>query len=157
MRLPSGGGFFMVKFKTFSLTVCILLLMFLCIGLAAPAAALAVPVDNSSILTPPPGQEAEEEEEPQETIELTCQYPALKNPAGKIFEYEVQIAYKNGPRYAMMYGVPPVKCEKCGEESVFAAIKCEKCDKIFFPGTVEGKYEDKCPECGYSPTEEAEK
>jgi uncharacterized membrane protein len=89
----------MVKFKTLSVTLCILLLALLCIGLAAPAAAFAVPVDNSSILTPPPGQE--EEEGPKETLELTCQYPALKNPAGSIFEYEVQIAYKNGeePKY----------------------------------------------------------
>ena len=88
----------MVKFKTLSVTLCILLLTILCIGLAAPAAAFAVPADNSSVLRPPPGQE---EEGPQESLEFTCQYPALKNPAGKIFEYEVQIAYKGGdePKY----------------------------------------------------------
>ena len=88
----------MVKFKTLSLTLCILLLTLFCIGLAAPAAAFAVPADNSSTFTPPPSQE---EEGPQETLEFTCQFPALKNPAGKIFEYEVQIAYKGGeePKY----------------------------------------------------------
>lgn len=88
---------------------------------------------------------------------VKCNNPQCSHEYEMDREEYAQIAYKNGPRYAMMYGVPPIKCEKCGEESVFAATKCEKCGKVFFPGTVEGKYEDKCPACGYSPTEEAEK
>ena len=33
-------------------------------------------------------------------------------------------------------------------------VKCNnpKCGKVFFPGTVEGKAEDTCPGCGYSPS-----
>lgn len=49
--------------------------------------------------------------------------------------------------------VPPMKCEQCGEDSVFRAVKCEECGKVFFPGTVEGSYQDKCPDCGYSKLE----
>jgi phage FluMu protein Com len=64
-------------------------------------------------------------------------------------------ALKNGPDYAVRFGVFPIKCPKCGEESVFEAIKCEKCGKVFFPGSVEGKFNDKCPGCGYSKEEEA--
>jgi phage FluMu protein Com len=69
-------------------------------------------------------------------------------------EYQA-ITMKQGGRYVMMYGVPAIKCPKCNEESVYAATKCEKCGKIFFPGSVEGAIEDKCPGCGYSKTEEA--
>ncbi len=78
-------------------------------------------------------------------------------------EYQIdKIVYREfvdteGGRMAAMYGAPPMKCEKCGENSVFAAIKCEKCGKVFFPGTVEGESEDKCPECGFSKNEEMKK
>ena len=67
------------------------------------------------------------------------------------------IAFKNGPRFAAQFGALPVKCPKCGEESVFEAIKCEKCGKVFFAGAVEGPYDDKCPGCGFSKKEEAAK
>jgi phage FluMu protein Com len=67
------------------------------------------------------------------------------------------LVYKNDPRAVMMYGAQPLKCPKCGENSVFAAIKCEKCGKVFFPGTVEGQFDDKCTGCGYSKKEEMSK
>jgi len=55
-------------------------------------------------------------------------------------------------------GTPlPMKCEKCGEESVVAAVKCEKCGEIFIRGTVKGKMMDTCPKCGYSATLERRK
>ncbi len=50
--------------------------------------------------------------------------------------------------------VPPIPCPQCGEDSCFRAIKCEKCGKVFFPNTVEARFEDKCPDCGYSELEE---
>lgn len=88
----------MTQFKTIGLTLCTLLLISLCIGLVAPAIATAMPAHTTSMAELPPGQA---EEGPQESIELKCQYPALKNPAGSIFEYEVEVAYKNGeePKY----------------------------------------------------------
>ena len=46
---------------------------------------------------------------------------------------------------------PALVCEECGEESVYAAVKCGECGIVFFKG-VSGpsEYSDKCPECGYS-------
>jgi ribosomal protein L40E len=49
---------------------------------------------------------------------------------------------------------PPLICEKCGEQSVFRAMQCKKCGKIFFMEAVSEDYPDKCPECGYSRIEE---
>jgi predicted Zn-ribbon and HTH transcriptional regulator len=48
-------------------------------------------------------------------------------------------------------------CQKCSEESIFKAVKCEKCGLVFFSGSVRGDYTDRCPECGYSETEESRK
>ncbi len=52
---------------------------------------------------------------------------------------------------------PPMVCEKCGEESVFRAEKCEKCDAVFFYEAVAEDLPDRCIECGYSAIEEKRK
>jgi len=55
---------------------------------------------------------------------------------------------------------PPLVCEKCGKESIYRAEKCEnpKCGIIFFRGAAgRGEFADKCPECGYSRSEELRK
>ena len=53
---------------------------------------------------------------------------------------------------------PPLVCKKCGEESIYRAEKCEKCGIIFFRGAAgRGEFADKCPECGYSISEELRK
>jgi len=54
--------------------------------------------------------------------------------------------------------IPPLPCKQCGEESVFRAVKCEKCGHIFIYGASgAGDFGDRCPECGYSKTEEMRK
>ena len=52
----------------------------------------------------------------------------------------------------------PIACKKCGKESVFRAVKCEKCQAVFFYvfGSVED-YADRCPGCGFSKLVEASK
>jgi len=72
-------------------------------------------------------------------------------------EYNTFVMNNGGPRQFMMSSAVPMKCPKCGEESAFKAEKCAKCGKIFFLGTVEGKAQDTCPGCGYSPSEAAAK
>ena len=67
-------------------------------------------------------------------------------------EYTAFVRSNGGPHQFVMNGGVPMKCPKCSEDSVFRAMKCEKCGKVFFPGTVEGKAEDTCPSCGYSPS-----
>lgn len=47
-------------------------------------------------------------------------------------------------------GTPPLACRECGEESVFEAVKCDKCSLIFEKGSVPDKLGDTCPKCGYS-------
>ena len=46
--------------------------------------------------------------------------------------------------------VPGMECEECGEESVFAAAKCDKCGHVFFKSGAGRDYNDRCPECGTS-------
>lgn len=41
-------------------------------------------------------------------------------------------------------------CPKCNQNTVFNAVKCEKCGKIFFYDASPGGTRDTCPECGYS-------
>jgi predicted RNA-binding Zn-ribbon protein involved in translation (DUF1610 family) len=45
-------------------------------------------------------------------------------------------------------------CPQCGQNTVYSAIKCDKCGKIFFFHPTDG---DKCPECGYSRNAERKK
>ena len=49
---------------------------------------------------------------------------------------------------------PALVCKECGEETVYRAEKCPECGAIFFLGSVRGDYQDRCPECGYSKTEQ---
>ena len=51
---------------------------------------------------------------------------------------------------AMSMSVPALICEKCSEESLYKAFKCQKCELIFEGGAKRGDYEDRCPKCGYS-------
>jgi uncharacterized OB-fold protein len=52
---------------------------------------------------------------------------------------------------------PAMTCEKCGKETVYRAVKCEKCGHVFYRGTVPNDYFDRCPECGFSFTEQKRK
>ncbi len=48
---------------------------------------------------------------------------------------------------------PALVCQKCGKESLFWAVKCESCGKMFFYGVVPSDFSDRCPDCKYSKTE----
>jgi hypothetical protein len=48
---------------------------------------------------------------------------------------------------------PALVCQKCGKESLFWAVKCENCGKMFFYGVVPSDFADRCPNCKYSKTE----
>ena len=50
-----------------------------------------------------------------------------------------------------------IPCRDCGELSACRAVKCEDCGLVFFCGSVYADFEDRCPECGYSETEELKK
>jgi hypothetical protein len=55
-------------------------------------------------------------------------------------------------------GAPALICKKCGKESLFQAVKCEKCQNISFYGFGgPTDYADRCSKCGFSKLEEAAK
>lgn len=58
--------------------------------------------------------------------------------------------YVQEHRNALSLSAPSLVCEKCGEESVYRAVRCQKCGLIFSIGSVAGDFSDKCPQCGYS-------
>jgi phage FluMu protein Com len=47
----------------------------------------------------------------------------------------------------------PLTCQKCGQDGVRKAFKCEKCGEVFFANSVQGDLEDRCPKCKYSAIE----
>jgi hypothetical protein len=54
----------------------------------------------------------------------------------------------------MAFGLP-VKCQKCGQDGIRKAFKCQnpKCGEVFFAYSVPNDYEDRCPRCKSSVTE----
>lgn len=48
---------------------------------------------------------------------------------------------------------PPLTCKECGKDSVYRAVKCEKCGTVFFYGADPDDYQDRCTKCGYSKRE----
>jgi len=54
---------------------------------------------------------------------------------------------------------PPLVCNKCKQESIYAAEKCQnpQCGIVFFRGSVRGDLPDRCPKCKQSATEESRK
>jgi phage FluMu protein Com len=47
----------------------------------------------------------------------------------------------------------PLKCEKCSQNAVRKAFKCEKCGEVFFANSVPADFEDRCPKCKHSATD----
>jgi phage FluMu protein Com len=47
----------------------------------------------------------------------------------------------------------PLTCQKCGQDAVRKAFKCEKCGEVFFANSVQGDLEDRCPKCKHSAIE----
>ncbi|MBN1507719.1 MAG: hypothetical protein JW955_12785 [Sedimentisphaerales bacterium] len=61
-----------------------------------------------------------------------------------------------GGATAMMF-TPPLTCKKCGKNMVFKAEKCPNCGEIFFTGSVPNDFQDRCPKCKHSKTEDSRK
>lgn len=81
---------------------------------------------------------------------------------GETFEMEYNDYLENIPQNTgrmemgrMEMGPPVLTCEKCGQDSAYKAIQCEKCQAVFEPGSVPRDMADRCPECDYSKIEES--
>ena len=68
------------------------------------------------------------------------------------FRDQLRAYIKSNPEIS---DLPALVCDKCGQRSVFKAIKCKKCDNFFFKGEAGASdYSDRCTKCKFSPTEE---
>ena len=57
-------------------------------------------------------------------------------------------------QHPMTMATPGLICEKCGEESLYRAEKCPKCDLVFETGSMGARdFADRRPKCGYSAME----
>ena len=49
---------------------------------------------------------------------------------------------------------PPLTCKECGKKSIYRAIKCENCGKVFFRNVAgPDDHPDRCPHCNHSAEE----
>ncbi len=46
----------------------------------------------------------------------------------------------------------PLTCQKCGQDGILKAYKCEKCGEIFRENSVPNDLPDRCPKCKHSAT-----
>ncbi len=74
-------------------------------------------------------------------------------------EYQIDKAdyFKYIQEHARGPVLPPLVCEKCGQQGAYRAVKCPKCETVFFHGGVRGDFDDRCLKCGHSKTEEKRK
>ena len=83
-------------------------------------------------------------------IWVKCRNPQCQ--AGYKMRYKdyLECIEKHGKEHPETVGWPPVVCQKCGQKSVYLAVKCEKCGFVFEAGWKDGDYSDRCPKCGFS-------
>lgn len=72
-------------------------------------------------------------------------------------EYAEIVRNIQSPGMMMPGAAMAVPCQECGQETAYRAFKCEKCGTIAYMGGVPNDFMDRCPECGYSATEEQRK
>lgn len=85
---------------------------------------------------------------------VMCNNPACKATYEiDLKDYYTELQEKAQANPAIMSGTPPLTCKECGEESLFRAVKCEKCGHVFFYGNP-ADFDDRCPECGFSKIED---
>ena len=94
-------------------------------------------------------------------IRVKCNNPACKaeyqmdrkDYLESLQEYQLRLGRQHPS--PMGISILPLVCNRCEEESVYKALKCENCEMVFFPGLGErGDFKDRCPECGYSKMEQ---
>ena len=72
-------------------------------------------------------------------------------------EYYKQLDEKAKANPSPMPIAHPLTCQKCGQDGIQKAFKCEQCGETFRAGSVPADFEDRCPSCKYSKTEATRK
>jgi DNA-directed RNA polymerase subunit RPC12/RpoP len=85
------------------------------------------------------------------------QYLCINPKCGNAFEAGREVLNRLQEEGISQAEMPPMKCPKCGEDSAYVAIKCEKCGNVFIPNYENPKEYDKCPKCGFSKREQTQK
>jgi hypothetical protein len=95
--------------------------------------------------------------DPKEMMWVKCANP----DCGAEYEMSKQEYHKTAQEkinLADLFQKPALVCNECGEESIYKAFKCPKCGKVsFWGGAGRDDFQDRCPECGYSETEDVRK
>lgn len=89
-----------------------------------------------------------------ETIWAKCSNPSCDA------EYEIDKKgyYLYMQEHKIGFSIPPMPCKECKQESLYRAVKCPSCDRVFYYGAAQGEdHPDRCPHCDYSETEEQRK
>ncbi len=72
-------------------------------------------------------------------------------------QYYKEINEKVTANAAAMMLTPPLTCQKCQKNLAFLAEKCPNCGEVFFSGSVQNDYPDRCPKCKHSAVEDSRK
>jgi phage FluMu protein Com len=70
------------------------------------------------------------------------------------YHREMQVKAQANPSLMM---APLLTCQKCSQDAVVRAIKCEKCGEVFREGAVRDDFPDRCPKCKHSHVEATRK
>jgi predicted Zn-ribbon and HTH transcriptional regulator len=68
-------------------------------------------------------------------------------------EYYQQVKEKGAANPSPIPVTLPLTCQKCGQDAVVKAFKCEKCGEVSKLNSVPADYEDRCPKCKHSAIE----
>ncbi len=69
-------------------------------------------------------------------------------------EMREQMNRMGGGGPMMMMSTPRFVCPECNQQSAYRAMVCEQCDSMFISTPQSEDFYDRCPECGFSKTEE---
>jgi hypothetical protein len=72
-------------------------------------------------------------------------------------EYYKTIQEKAAANATAMMFTPPLPCPKCQKNMAFLADKCPNCGEVFVLGSVPNDFQDRCPKCKHSKTEDSRK
>jgi Zn finger protein HypA/HybF involved in hydrogenase expression len=91
-------------------------------------------------------------------IQMLCVNPKC----GQAFELSEKefsnlTSQSQGGKMMMPMETPVFKCSKCNQKSAYVAMKCEKCGNVFVPNYQSSDGFDKCPKCGFSPSQQEQK
>jgi ssDNA-binding Zn-finger/Zn-ribbon topoisomerase 1 len=120
-----------------------ILIIVVCLTTASVIAYFSLPVRKQKWETIPENQK----------VWLLCRECELSWQTGK----REFVRYLEEHQNPLLMEPAGVMCSGCGKERGYRAEKCGKCELIFGRGSVPHDFADRCPECGFSATEENRK